>query len=100
MNKVWDNHDFTLISLSYEAFIGALTLRPCMMIFRCTGSTPGGVSGDPQFSGFLGQQYQIHGVDGLVYNIISDPILQFNARFTFLEKGTCPVVKGKRVKEG
>jgi len=49
----------------------------------------GGTNGDPQFSGFLGQSYQIHGVSGSYYNIISTPALQLNALFTFLTEGAC-----------
>jgi len=47
------------------------------------------VIGDPQFSGFVGQSYQIHGVSGDVYNVISTPSFQFNALFTYLESGKC-----------
>jgi hypothetical protein len=46
--------------------------------------------GDPQFVGFLGQRYQVHGMDGSVYSIISDPDVQINARFVFLQSGKCP----------
>ena len=45
--------------------------------------------GDPQFVGLRGQSYQIHGIDGAVYSIISDSTIQLNARFTFLEQGRC-----------
>jgi len=53
----------------------------------CTGS--GCVNTDPQFMGFLGQSYQIHGVSGNVYNILSTPRLQYNALFTYLSEGRC-----------
>lgn len=52
------------------------------------------VSGDPQFVGLRGQSYQVHGVAGEVYSIISDEHLQMNSRFVFLSKGDCPVVNG------
>ena len=52
------------------------------------------ILGDPQFTGFLGQRYQVHGVDGYVYNLISAASLQLNARFTFLQSGRCPTVSG------
>lgn len=52
------------------------------------------VVGDPQFVGLRGQNYQVHGVSGEVYSIISDEHLQMNSRFVFLSKGDCPVVKG------
>ena len=48
------------------------------------------IRGDPWFVGFLGQRYQVHGVDGAVYSIISDPLLQINSRFAFLMYGACP----------
>jgi len=51
--------------------------------------------GDPQFSGMLGQSFQVHGVPGEVYNIISDPLMQMNARFIFLDSGECPIFDGK-----
>ena len=53
-----------------------------------------GASGDPQLVGLLGQSYQVHGLDGGVYNFITHPSLQVNARFAFLggsvDEYTCP----------
>ena len=49
-----------------------------------------GVIGDPQFTGLLGQRFQVHGVSGTVYNIITDSLLQVNARFDFLSSGGGP----------
>ena len=46
-------------------------------------SNAGGVLGDPQFKGLRGQSYQVHGIDGAVYNLISDDDVQLNARFAF-----------------
>ena len=51
----------------------------------------GGAKGDPLFKGFRGQSYQVHGLAGAVYSIISAPSFQLNARFTFLASGGCPV---------
>ena len=48
------------------------------------------VLGDPQFSGLLGQSFQVHGVAGNVYNLISDRGLVVNSRFVFLSSGVCP----------
>jgi len=48
------------------------------------------VVGDPQFVGLRGQSYQVHGLDGEIYNIISDSQAQVNARFVFLRSGQCP----------
>ena len=58
-----------------------------------TGSTlpAPAASGDPLFTGFLGQSYQVHGVHGAVYSILSSARLQLNARFDFLSSGSCPV---------
>jgi len=76
---------------------------PCYYIYSftctCNPQTPGGrVVGDPQFTGLRGQSYQIHGVSGEVYNIVSDPKFQLNARFVFLDHGKCPIVDGKKAK--
>ena len=54
------------------------------------------ITGDPQFVGLRGQQYQVHGIDGAVYNIISEEHTQVNSRFVFLTEGECPVIGGMR----
>jgi hypothetical protein len=60
---------------------------------------PGGfVVGDPQFVGLRGQSFQVHGVSGEVYNIVSDADLQYNSKFVFLDSGKCPTVDGKKQK--
>jgi len=48
---------------------------------------PSGANGDPQFTGFMGQSYQVHGTSGQVYNILSTPNFQYNALFSYLESG-------------
>lgn len=48
-----------------------------------------GVRGDPQFNGFQGQAFQVHGVSGNVYNLFSSAKLQVNAQFVFLDEGHC-----------
>ena len=58
-------------------------------------TTPPSAVGDPSFTGFLGQHYQVHGMADTVYNIISDRLVQLNAQFVFLNGGQCPVVDGK-----
>jgi hypothetical protein len=56
-------------------------------------SSGANVVGDPQFKGLRGQSFQVHGVDGAVYNLISDANMQLNSRFTFLEgPRPCPVM--------
>ena len=57
-------------------------------------STPARVVGDPMFVGFLQQRYQVHGLDGGVYNLLSQPSLSINALFVFLHSGVCPEVDG------
>ena len=56
-----------------------------------TGHNGGGgsVLGDPSFVGLLGQSFQVHGIDGAVYNLISDRQVQLNSRFTYLRGGEC-----------
>jgi hypothetical protein len=49
----------------------------------CTGSS---IVGDPQFTGFLGQSYQIHGLPDTIFNIISSPLIQLNSRFDYISK--------------
>ena len=51
--------------------------------------TASGVRGDPLFVGLRGQRYQVHGVDGAVYNLISDAMLLVNAGFSYLDEGDC-----------
>ena len=48
------------------------------------------ITGDPQFVGLRGQSYQVHGLDGGVYNLISEQNTQINSRFVFLTEGECP----------
>jgi hypothetical protein len=45
------------------------------------------VVGDPVFTGFNGEVYQVHGVPGDVYSIVSASSLQFSTRFSFLANG-------------
>ena len=54
------------------------------------------VVGDPQFVGLRGQSYQVHGMDGGVYNLITESASQVNSRFVFLTEGECPVLAGVR----
>lgn len=54
---------------------------------------PAGVAGDPMFVGLRGQKFQVHGIDGAVYNLISDENAQVNARFAFLNgPRPCPIM--------
>lgn len=77
-NKFWVNNDWTGFTF-YGFDLG----------FSANCDFPGGVLGDPQFTGFNGQSYQVHGTSGTVYNIISSPSFTYNALFTYLESGKC-----------
>lgn len=71
-------------------------------ILQCNKPAPGTggqVVGDPQFVGLRGQNFQIHGVAGEIYNIVSDPEVQYNSRFVFLHHGECPIVHGRKQRE-
>ena len=57
---------------------------------------PPAIAGDPQFVGLRGQSYQVHGIDGAVYNLISEHDVQVNSRFVFLTEGECPLIGGKK----
>ena len=56
------------------------------------------IVGDPRFVGLRGQSYQVHGVDGEVYNLITSAHLQVNSRFVFLDSGKCPIVDGVKMR--
>ena len=43
--------------------------------------------------GLRGQSFQVHGMDGAVYNLIADKGLVVNARFRFLASGRCPSIR-------
>ena len=72
-----------------------------IVVNPAVGTDPPGVSGDPQFSGLRGQSFQVHGIDGAVYNLISDQRLQLNARFAFLSgPRVCPVMPSSGLRSG
>ena len=52
------------------------------------------VIGDPQFMGLRGQSFQVHGIDGAVYNLIVDHGMMLNARFRYLSAGRCAAFPG------
>jgi hypothetical protein len=52
----------------------------------------GSVLGDPSFVGLRGQTFQVHGMDGAVYSLLSSQCLQLNALFSFLDQGRCPLL--------
>jgi hypothetical protein len=78
--KVWD---LTGNSNSVKFTIPVIAAAPDQ-------TCPNGcVNGDPQFTGFLGQSYQVHGVSGQSYNVLSTPKFQYNALFSYLDSGRC-----------
>ena len=48
----------------------------------------GGVAGDPTFYGFRGQVYQVHGIAGYLFNLLTSSDLQVNARFDFIDEAS------------
>jgi hypothetical protein len=68
--------------------------QPVVDFISILVANPAVVVGDPQFVGLRGQSYQVHGIDGAVYNIISEAQSQVNARFVFLSEGECPIING------
>jgi len=47
------------------------------------------VHGDPQIVGLQGQDFQVHGMPDEIFNMITYPNLQVNARFVYLSSGAC-----------
>ena len=45
------------------------------------------VSGDPQFRGFKGQEFQVHGIPGMVYNLLTTDDMLVNSRFALIKDG-------------
>ena len=71
----------------------ALAICLCLQLWTASLSTsaqpPVSERGGPQFVGLLGQSYQVHGVDGQVYSLVSDKFVQINAKLSFLDAGAC-----------
>ena len=55
------------------------------------GTTAAQAVGDPMLVGFLGQRFQVHGVSGAVYCLVTERGVLVNARFGFLDgPRSCP----------
>jgi len=54
-----------------------------------TSCDPAQTTGDPQFAGFQGQNFQFHGMADEVFNLISTPTFQMNGNFKYLSSGKC-----------
>jgi len=81
-----------LVNLTY---INAGAPQPVVDLISILVTNPAVAVGDPQFVGLRGQSFQVHGIDGAVYNIISDAQTQVNSRFVFLSEGECPMINGR-----
>ena len=74
-----------------HATLGSLSLCNTFAFTRSCTSVK--IMGDPQFAGLRGQDYQVHGIDGGIYNIISDKYMQLNSKFVFLTgPRPCPMI--------
>jgi len=64
-------------------------------VYTATGTTKvdysytAAVVGDPQFAGFQGQQFQVHGIPEEHFNLVSTPDFFINSRFVYLSNGFC-----------
>lgn len=76
-------------------YINAGAPQPVVDLITILVTNPSVVVGDPQFVGLRGQSFQVHGIDGAVYNIITEANTQVNSRFVFLSEGECPIINGK-----
>jgi hypothetical protein len=75
---------------SYAALSGAFTTSCTGDVYTSALLPTGSALGDPSFTSFRGVRYQVHGLDGGVHSVLSDPAALINARLTFLESGVCP----------
>jgi len=92
------NFDPTVARFLSARGVGVGGANMLLFSLTCCLSPGSQVVGDPQFVGLRGQSYQVHGVSGEVYNIVSDSDLQYNSRFVFLDSGECPVINGRKQK--
>lgn len=78
--------------MSVNYLTGANVVNPreeTINVFFSNETIRGGIVGDPVLTGFRSQVYQVHGIDGYVYSLISTPTTAVNSRFVFLEEGKC-----------
>ena len=70
--------------------VGRISNVATVDFYITAGAVGGGgtVRGDPSFQGFHGQPaYQVHGIPGEVFNILTAASLQVNALFAFIDRG-------------
>ena len=60
---------------------------PFTPVFPSVLITAAGVLGDPAFTGFHNQHFQVHGIPNKLFNLLSTPTLQVNARFKMIKDG-------------
>ena len=82
------------VTISYSPtssllYVVSLTLGG-VVVFPAAAPVSSGVLGDPQFVGLRGQSFQVHGLDGAIYALLSSPTTHMNGRFVFLDSGVCP----------
>ena len=65
-----------MVGLAVYVSVSAVTVPP-----------PTSVLGDPQFVGFHAQAFQVHGIPGRYFNLLTTLTLQLNALFTMLVDG-------------
>ena len=94
-NSIVVNNFTVIITQTFPAQSTLQTNSTCSTQYVLSVNNPANttVRGDPQFVGLRGQTYQVHGIDGAVYNVISGRQYQMNARFSFLEgPRPCPLM--------
>lgn len=91
-SATWGRAFGGVMSITYNTGSSPGTASAQQISIPFISGAPSGafVVGDPQFVGLRGQNYQVHGVDGEIYNIVTDSRYQVNARFVFLNSGKCP----------
>lgn len=88
LKKTVDSGNFYNV-YSVDRVTGVVYRMTSLVSALLTPPTGSGL-GDPQFHGFAKQSFQVHGVAGHIYSIISDSLLQLNARFDYIDSGVCP----------
>lgn len=80
------------INVNSIVYLPVQSNRTCSYNYEIT-MIPAAILGDPQFVGLRGQSYQIHGIDGAIYNLISTHEYAINSRFEFLTGPRhCPIM--------
>lgn len=67
-----------------RAIVAGKGYSPIVVLVQFTAS---GACGDPQFYGFQGQHFDVHGMPDGVFSLYSSLLLQVNSRFVYLSSG-------------